>query len=102
MASSMDRPWARSSSIGALSSSLLENSRWVAGSRMLRRDALADGRGDVDLGEHAGSVRSGVQQPLLRLVHRQAPFAVEHLDGFGLLPQQEHPVRTVERGFHLR
>ena len=36
MASSMLKPWARSSSIGALSSSLLENSRCVAGSRMLR------------------------------------------------------------------
>jgi hypothetical protein len=36
IASSMDRPWARNSSIGALSSSLLENNRWVAGSRMLR------------------------------------------------------------------
>ena len=36
MAASMLRPCARNSSMGALSSSLLENSRCVAGSRMLR------------------------------------------------------------------
>ncbi len=36
IASSIEKPWARNSSMGALSSSLLENSRWVAGSRMAR------------------------------------------------------------------
>src|SRR5574343_23578 len=42
-----------------------------------------------------------VEQPLLGLVHRQPPLAVEHLDRLGLLPQQEYPVRAVEGRLHL-
>ena len=64
-------------------------------------DTLADGRGNVEFGKSAGLGAQRVEQSLLRLVHGQAPLAVEHLDGFGLLPQQEHPVRTIERRFHL-
>mmetsp|Transcript_41597 Transcript_41597/g.97608 ORF Transcript_41597/g.97608 Transcript_41597/m.97608 type:complete len:291 (+) Transcript_41597:255-1127(+) len=66
------------------------------------RHAFADGRRDVDLGEHTGLGAQRVEQPLLWLVHRQPALAVQHLDRLGLLAQQEHPVRTVEGCFHLR
>ena len=66
------------------------------------RHALAHGRRDVELRESTGFRAQRVQKPLLRLVHREPALAVQHLDGLGLLPQQEDPIGAVERRFHLR
>ena len=68
----------------------------------IARHAFADRRADIQLGIVAGLHPQGLQQPFLGVIQGQTALALQHLDRLGLLPQQEHPVRAVQGGFHLR